>query len=676
VQRDNPNDTTGGPNRTLRKLAEAMVNTSPTSLAAMRDHDIQRLVHELQIHQVELELQNQQLRDAQMELASSRDRFLDLYDFAPVGYLTLDETRVIREANLTAATLLGVDRAQLPGSRLSQYIAPDCQDDAYLHWQAVFESTGKQICELELRRPDDKPVLVRLESIRFDGPDTPRHQCRVALIDIADVRSAQQALQSLNSSLEQRVAAQVNEIELMAKALANLGEGVLITTDHQDWLASRIAFVNTALCDMLGFSPDQILRQSPGSLLKESIDPTMRRHLQAQLVSAQSFRGELLYHHRDGSPRTIELLVSPFFDIDRQCTNYVAVARDISERKSAEQLLYKRKEQLRSILNTVPDCIITIDLDGIVQDCNSATERLFGYSNEELVGQNVALLMPSPHREAHDSYLRRYRDTGKGHIIGSIRPLEAQHRNGQQIPIVLSVNEIDHLGLYLGVIHDASELRRVQRELLRAADDVQWKIGQALHDGPQQALAGLSLISSGLARELRQLASPLEAQAQRLSTGLREANASIRELAQGLVPMFAWDEGLNGALRRLAQQVNEVHGIQCELIAADSIQVDDRYTADQLYHIAREAVLNAVNHSGGDRVSIHLERQQRQLVLRVVDNGGGLDRDKGKPGLGMFIMPYRAATIHGELKIIPAQGGGTEVYCTLMYPQHDTPLDH
>ena len=94
----------------LRARAERQLQTAPRDLSQMSGGEVEKLVHELQVHQIELEMQNEELGRAQVEIQNSRDRFADLYDFAPVGYLTLNTAGVIIEANLTASTLLGVNR--------------------------------------------------------------------------------------------------------------------------------------------------------------------------------------------------------------------------------------------------------------------------------------------------------------------------------------------------------------------------------------------------------------------------------------------------------------------------------------------------------------------------------------------------------------------------------------
>ena len=117
------------------------------------------LLHELQVHQIELEMQNEELRRAQEELEASRARYFDLYDLAPVGYFTLSEQGLILEANLTAARLLGVERSALVKQPLSRFILPEDQDIYYRHRKQLFETGAPQVWELRLLRQDAAPLL-------------------------------------------------------------------------------------------------------------------------------------------------------------------------------------------------------------------------------------------------------------------------------------------------------------------------------------------------------------------------------------------------------------------------------------------------------------------------------------------------------------------------------------
>src|SRR5512136_1232701 len=140
----------------LRNRAEKSLRKRSVDLGKSPVQDARKLIHELRVHQIELEMQNEELRKAQVELAESRDRYFDLYDFAPVGYFTLDEKGLILEANLAGSDLLGSERASLMRKGFSQFVAPGSQDVFYSHCKRSLETRTKQVCEIELKRKDGR----------------------------------------------------------------------------------------------------------------------------------------------------------------------------------------------------------------------------------------------------------------------------------------------------------------------------------------------------------------------------------------------------------------------------------------------------------------------------------------------------------------------------------------
>jgi len=154
---------------TLRERAEELLRAKPADTPTMPTENVQALVHELNVHQMELEIQNENLRDAQVELAHARDSYADLYEFAPVGYITLDRDGRILKANLTAATMLGVDRKTLLNSRISNFVVSESQDECFLHRREIFSGKEKKTCEIKMHKADGTPLVVRLESIAFEA---------------------------------------------------------------------------------------------------------------------------------------------------------------------------------------------------------------------------------------------------------------------------------------------------------------------------------------------------------------------------------------------------------------------------------------------------------------------------------------------------------------------------
>jgi PAS domain S-box-containing protein len=189
----------------LRQRAEARFLASATALAGAVDRRsppaTQQLLHDLQVHQIELELQNEELRHAQVQLDAERARYFDLYDLAPVGYCTLTEKGLLLEANLTAATLLGVARSELVNRPLSRFIFKQDQDIYYLHRKQLFETGQVQSCELRLVRPDGAAFWVSLmATVALDAKGVALQ--RVMLGDISDRKLLDQALQDKNLELD------------------------------------------------------------------------------------------------------------------------------------------------------------------------------------------------------------------------------------------------------------------------------------------------------------------------------------------------------------------------------------------------------------------------------------------------------------------------------------------
>src|SRR6266849_8653731 len=136
----------------ILRQAEARLRATRRDVAAMPVKDVQQLVHELQVHQIELEMQNEELRRAQMELETARDRYVDLYDFSPVGHLTIDTQGTIVEANLRVETLFGINRNEQIGQSLACFVASDDQDTFHRHCQDVLKIGTRQSCEVHLQK--------------------------------------------------------------------------------------------------------------------------------------------------------------------------------------------------------------------------------------------------------------------------------------------------------------------------------------------------------------------------------------------------------------------------------------------------------------------------------------------------------------------------------------------
>jgi PAS domain S-box-containing protein len=290
---------------------------------------------------------------------------------------------------------------------------------------------------------------------------------------------------------------------------------------------------------------------------------------------------------------------------------------------------------------------------------------MFGYSAAEMVGHNVGLIMPSPYQQEHDGYLTRYLQTGQKHIIGVGRELEARRKDGSIFPMHLVVSEIEDRKLFTGILRDMTQYKRLEQEVLDVATLEQQRIGQELHDGVGQEVAGLSMVADALAKQLKDLPPQAEL-AGKVVAGLQRLQNQSHSLARGLVPVEVDPEGLRVALEELASRTSEVPGVSCTFEWTGQPQLTVAVTATHLLRIAQEAVNNGLRHGQARNIHIALRAKADSLSLTIRDDGIGLlGRPSHGKGLGIRIMRNRAAVIGGALTIAPAEGGGTLVTCLL-----------
>ncbi len=175
---------------------------------------------------------------------------------------------------------------------------------------------------------------------------------------------------------------------------------------------------------------------------------------------------------------------------------FVGIIQNLTDRKMADDAVREREARLRSILDTVPDAIVTIDETGLIESFSPAATRLFGYEQAEVIGQNVKILMPSPYRDQHDRYLEHYRRTGERRIIGIGRIVVGRRRDGSTFPMELAIGEVrgGARRLFTGFVRDITERQGTEQRLQELQSEL-------LH---VSRLSAMGQMSSALAHELNQ----------------------------------------------------------------------------------------------------------------------------------------------------------------------------
>ena len=182
-----PDEIKAGSTRSMRSDAEEQLARSPPVSPELKSQTLEKLIHELRVHQIEIETQAEELRNAKLELEESRDKYLDLYEFAPLGYFTLTDKGVITNVNLTGATLLGAERSKLVKARFRKFVAPQDLYGWTRYFASVLKNEKKLTTTLVLIKGDGSTFTARLESIRLAGSSKSPTTVRVAISDITDI---------------------------------------------------------------------------------------------------------------------------------------------------------------------------------------------------------------------------------------------------------------------------------------------------------------------------------------------------------------------------------------------------------------------------------------------------------------------------------------------------------
>jgi PAS domain S-box-containing protein len=293
-----------------------------------------------------------------------------------------------------------------------------------------------------------------------------------------------------------------------AAAILDAAVDGIITIDEDGLIES----FNPAAERLFGYRAAEVPGRNVRMLMPEPYRSEHGRYLGNYLTTGRAriigIGREVAGLRKDGSTFAMELAVGESRSGGRRL--FAGIVRDISERKKSEQQLRDSETKTRAILETAVDGIITIDPQGMILTANPATERIFGYHIDEMVGHKVNMLMPDPYRSAHDSYLERYLTTGERRIIGIGREVHGERKDGSIFPMELSVGEamIGSARIFTGIVRDITKRKRTEEDLRAAKDEAdrarlaQSKFLAAVSHDLRQPVQALTLFTSALAAKI------------------------------------------------------------------------------------------------------------------------------------------------------------------------------
>jgi PAS domain S-box-containing protein len=318
----------------LRQQAEKLLEKKIGNQVMSTD-DMFKLSHELAVHQIELEMQAEELQRAQIDLEKSRDKYIELFDFAPLGYFMLNENNIIIEANLTAARLLGMERRNLIRSKITKFIAPESQDIFYSVYHEDFKPGEKRGCELYMRRKDGTYFAASLEGTA--RPDEEGHLTR-RLIVVTDITERKRIEDSLFQSEEQ---------------FRNIFENSPIGIELFD--AKGVFIIGNKAClEILGVTDINKMKgfqlfDNPN--ITDDVKAALRRRETVRYESAYDFKKvkqAKLYKTAKSGIIQLDVVIDPLFATVHKFTGYLMQVQDITERKKAQDHVLKARDELET----------------------------------------------------------------------------------------------------------------------------------------------------------------------------------------------------------------------------------------------------------------------------------------------------------------------------------------
>jgi PAS domain S-box-containing protein len=347
------------------------------------------------------------------------------------------------------------------------------------------------------------------------------------------------------------------------------------------------------------------------------------------------------------------------------------VAFDISDMKRIEEELQEERNFVSAILDTVGALVVVLDDQGRIMRFNPACELTTGYSKEEVQGKCIWDLFLAP--EEADRF-RAVFEVLRTDLLPQDYQCSWMTRHGDQRLIAWTSTLLpgsgDTSNYIIATGIDITERKHLEKAILDISAREQRHIGQDLHDGLGQHLTGIAFMAKVHEAKLAEQKRSEAKDAAKIVQLVNEAIHKTRELARGLLPVVSDAQGLMSALQLWAAEVQDLFGVSCRFECETPVLIHDVTMATHLYHIAQEAVNNAIKHGEAQEILIRLTAEQGRGRLTIKDDGKGIMENRASNhGMGLHIMNYRAGMLGGSLEIRRDMKSGTIVTC--IFPVKD-----
>ncbi len=633
----------------IDKLEHLRANKSEQSTV---EHS--QLRHDLEVHQIELEMQNLELREKQLELEKARDKYADLYDFAPVGYLTLDEKGVIRETNLTATRLLQQTRSQLLNKPFTALLANNNSRHFFRVLRGVIETKEEQSDEIKITCKDQAEICLLMQLAPSYEENS--SEVRMVLLDISDMKLA-----------EDRLRASERELRGILDTLQD--------TYYRTDLEGRIIQVSPSVQQLTGYTADELIGMPIIQFWRYP------EHRQEMLKDMQQGSGATLNYavegvHKDSHTVWGEINAHFFHDQQGNVAGVEGTIRDITERKLAEDALRQERDKAQRYLDTVEAIIVALDIQGNVTLINRKGNELLGYREDELLGRDW-FQMCLPKKEEKEAAKKIFKQAMAGNIAKTeYHENSILKHNGEERLIAWHNKYLrDKDGTITGVLsagEDITERRHAEdktQQLLQQNRDLAQRmfqlqeeerqyIARELHDEFGQWLTAIQLDAQNITNLIGHESPQVDASIESITHSAKQIHEGIRDMIHTLQPALLDELGLADSLRELVAQW-QAHNpdIVCRLSIEGELSDLRKNLSITIYRLVQEGLTNVIKHAQANNVEVQLARKHVDsmnrdcLKLTIQDDGTGMPSDVKSNGIGLPGMRERVLAAGGRFSI-------------------------
>jgi hypothetical protein len=654
----------------LREQAEARLAQSVSTVENLSLEEIKTLFHDYQVYQIELELQNEELRDTQKQFEIARDRFARLYNDAPVGYLTIDHNGIIAQTNQTFAEMVEKDPYLLCGKALIDFISTSDRSAFLGRFKAFFKNPeGKELsfalsgCHRTVR------CVGRIENHRQESENNRR--LLLILSDITEQASMEKNLQERERFLT----------------------SILETTQDGFWVVDaggRLTDINDAYRRMTGYTKEELeggLRIGDLDALEDRVTTEARL---ARIIENGSELFETKHRRKDGSIFDVEVSASY---LDLHGGMLVCFCRDISDRKSAE-LACRENEMRYRLLSDVTMEGIVIHKKGIIVDLNAALARLLGYEPQEILDKNILDLLV--HEQDRDIVRKNIvKEYARPYVVRFVK------KNGEVVFVELEARNFEINGeiMRVAAVRDISErikseeeIRRVNAELRNAIAEKDMFFSIIAHD-LKSPISGFLSLTKILVEDFEELTVK---EVNRSLDALYASSVRIYALLENLLEWARVQQGLltcspshfllKGVVRASLDFTHSVAD-QKGVVLRDETPDDLIVCIDppMIGTVLRNIISNALKFSNrGGQVRITARHDGDMVTVAVQDEGVGMDQHtlsmlfsldnkitrpgtegEASTGLGLILCKEFVEKHGGTIWAESSPGQGTTFYFTL-----------